>query len=430
MQIEMPFHTKTITVNLPDKATILRTSYPEPENGPAESVELALRQPVVSPPLSDLIKSRRPGHIVIVVSDITRPIPYPAFLPNFIDQIEAAGVTHEDILILIATGMHRLSTEAERLEILGQSIVSNYRIEDHMADASDLLECPIKSWSGNIVKLNRRFVEAGFRIVTGLVEPHFMAGFSGGRKAVCPGLASLETVQQFHGYDFLANPRADNARLEGNPCHLEALSVARAVGVDFSLNVVLNHKREIIRAYTGELDAAFRVACEFVQKHANPVLDQEYDVVLTSSAGYPLDTTFYQCIKGLTSVLPAVKSGGHMISIGGCAEGIGSENYKKLLFKYADNYKKFLQDISSTKEVLKDQWQFQMQTRALEKIGADHIHFFTDAIKQDELDQLSCHGISTTNVQDAVQRKINEFVEQGKSICATPEGPYCSPVIR
>ena len=427
MHVELSYDQEKITITLPDQATVFQTTYPTPDSDGTSIVESALRSPIRSAALESLLKNRRAGYVVIVVSDISRPVPYAKFLPVLLAKIQAAGVHPQEIIILIATGMHRPSTAAEREEILGDHIAATYRIEDHNAEADDLVELPKKSWAGKPITLNRRFVEAGFRIVTGLVEPHFMAGFSGGRKAVCPGLASLDTVQQFHGYEFLDDEHATNASLDNNPCHLEALSVAQAVNVDFSLNVVLNHDRQIVRAFAGELDAAHRVACDFVRQHANPLVEKEFDVVLTNSAGYPLDTTFYQCVKSLVSALPLVKPGGAIVTMGGCREGVGSNSYKNIMLKYSGNYEQFLQDIANTK-VVKDQWQFQMHTRVLDKVGAENIHFFTDGLPQEILDQLSCNGVSTTDIQESVQGKIDEYVARGNSICVTPEGPYCSPV--
>lgn len=429
MQIELPFDNQTIEINLPAHTTVLRTNYPEPSESAAHIVSKALSAPVKSAALTELVQRRRPGAVVIVVSDISRPIPYAIFLPEVLKHVQAAGVQDEEIVILIATGMHRPSTAAERLEMLGEEIVTRYNIEDHNAEANDLLVLEQKSWAGDVVKLNRRFVQAGFRLITGLVEPHFMAGFSGGRKAVCPGLCSLDTVQQFHGYRFLADNNATNLNLDGNPCHLEALSVAHAVGVDFSLNIVLNHKRQMVRAFAGELDAAHDAACTFVEQHVSPVAEKTFDVVLTSSGGYPLDTAFYQCVKGFISALPIVKVGGAIVTVGGCREGVGSANYVQIMQKYSHDYKQFLRDISKTAHVAKDQWQFQMHTRAINKVGAENIYFFTEAISQQLLNQLACNGLSTLNVQETLQSQIDYFVQQGKTICAIPEGPYCAPVV-
>ncbi len=427
MQIALPYDRRTIRVTVPDDATVLRTTYPAPADSAARLVTAALNSPIGAPPLRQAVADRRPGRVVIVVSDVTRPIPYSRFLPSVLQMLLEEGIKREEILILIAAGMHRPSTPAERLEMFGEEIVDQFEIVDHLADSDDLIELPQRTWANNRLRLNRRFVEAGFRLITGLVEPHYMAGFSGGRKAVCPGLASLETVRRFHGYAFLADERATIGRLDDNPCHLEALSAARAVGVDFSLNVVLNDERQVVRAFAGELDAAHRRACEFVRRHADPLVD-EHDAVLTSSAGYPLDATFYQSTKSFVCALPAVKPGGTIITVGGCRESIGSREYQEILFRYADDWHAFLRDISTTEEVIKDQWQHQMHTRALAKIGRENIRFVTDGLPQETLDRLSVNGLATDDVSSAVQRLIDEVVAAGKSLCVIPEGPYCAPL--
>ena len=199
-----------VTLEVPDNSTIYESKFPPPVVSEAEAVLQAVREPAGAPPLGKLLKTRGEGD---VVSDITRPVPYARFLPVFLREIENAGVKRGEILLLVATGMHRRSTSAEHGQMFGEA-AGKYRILDHDAgDETNLLELPGRSVSGAKVSLNRRYMEAGFRIITGLVEPHFMAGFSGGRKAVCPGLASLVTVKNFHGAEFLANPLARNAQM-------------------------------------------------------------------------------------------------------------------------------------------------------------------------------------------------------------------------
>ncbi|MBN1900094.1 nickel-dependent lactate racemase, partial [Candidatus Sumerlaeota bacterium] len=333
MNLSLPYDNLTLSLETPNNTAVYATSFLKPPKSSETTVLDALNHPHDSPSLALCLKNRRKGKVVIVVSDITRPIPYSKFLMAILSEIDSAGVDKDEIRILIATGMHRKSTSEERDYMFGAEINKQYRIIDHVAECEeDLITLPGKSWSGNKVRLNRHFVDAGFRMVTGLVEPHFMAGFSGGRKSVCPGLSSLETLQKFHGYEFLSHPLAKNGSLEGNPCHEEAVSMARLCGVDFTLNVVLNKKREVVKAFAGEIESSHIAACEFVKQYACPQVKKECDVVITSSGGYPLDATFYQCVKGLVSCLPTVKKGGTIISIGGCREGIGSSEYKEMMF--------------------------------------------------------------------------------------------------
>jgi len=278
--------------------------------------------------------------------------------------------------------------------------------------------------------LNRHFVQAEFRVTTGLVEPHFMAGFSGGRKSVCPGLCSLDTIRAFHGYEFLADQAARNANLDGNPLHEEALSIARAAGVDFCVNVIVNGEREVSGAFAGELDASHAAACEVVRRHACPRVARECDVVLTSSGGYPLDATFYQCVKGMVACLPTVKRGGAVLAVGRCAEGIGSPEYRALMYEYAGRHKAFLHDLRERKDVRKDQWELQMQIRATDHVGEWNLHFVTDGLPDGDLTHLSAQGIDVRgkDVEREVQQLLDTLLSDGKSLAVMPEGPYCAPV--
>ncbi len=419
-----------IEVPLPEGATVYRSSFPPPGAPPESLVVEALRSPAGAKPLAEALSSRRDGDVVIVVSDVTRPIPYASFLPQMLAEIESAGVARDEILLLVATGMHRPSTEAERVEMFGEEIVAAYRTGDHRAeDPSGLEDLPGRSAAGSTVALDRRFVRAGFRIITGLVEPHFMAGFSGGRKAVCPGLAALDTVRSFHGAEFLGDERARNGNLEGNPLHAEALSVARLAGVDFSLNVVLDSARRVVRAFAGELEEAHMAAVEFARGCACPPVTEPADVVLTSCGGYPLDATFYQCVKGLVSALPAVREGGVIVIVAGTSEGVGGPEYSGLMERYSGDWRSFLEDIRTPGVFTKDQWQFQMHCRTLQKVGAGGIRFVSDGLSAEALSRLSVTGVhvDTADVASAVESILAETLGDG-SLAVIPEGPYCTPL--
>ena len=369
--------------------------------------------------------------MVVVVSDITRPIPYATFLPGLLECIERYGVPRTDILILIATGMHRPSTPAERAEMFGPAVAGSYRVEDHRADdESGLEDLPTPGFSGARIRLNGKYLRAGFRLVTGLVEPHFMAGFSGGRKSICPGLASLDTVRNFHGAAFLADPRARNGNLEANPLHLEAVSVARLAPPDFTLNVVLDSARRISRAFAGALEPAHDAACDFVRSCACRPVRKPADVVLTSSGGYPLDATFYQCVKGFVSCLPAVKPGGHIIAFGECSEGIGGPEYAALLERFAGRWRDFGPHIMTPGVFVRDQWEFQMHTRALVRVGQGNLYFITDGLSEDQMKRMSItgHYAPAAQVAHRIESLLDFVLTPGKTLAVFPEGPYCAPV--
>lgn len=431
MKVKLLYGRKEIELSVPDDAIIYNSRFPKKEQADSDLVLKSVRKPVGSEPLSDLLRKRGKGKVAIAVSDITRPIPYSRFLPAFLREIESANIAREDIAIIIATGMHRPSTIGERIEMFGKDIVEKYVIIDHNAESeSELMELPGKSWSGNRVKINRWFAESEFKITTGLVEPHFMAGFSGGRKAVCPGLSSLETVRKFHGYEFLSSPLACNGNLQGNPCHCESLSVAKLAKVDFSLNVILNNERQLVKAFSGSLEDAHTAACEFVSGCSCPKVSEEADIALTSCGGYPLDATFYQCVKGIVSCLPAVKKNGTIISFGSCLEGVGSQEYHGIMEKYSGRWRDFLADIQDSSKFIKDQWEMQMHCRALEKIGQENLHFITDGLSIETLAKLSVNGAFTNNmeIQVTAQKILDEALKKGMKVAVFPEGPYCAPV--
>lgn len=431
MKVKLLYGRDEIELSVPDDAIIYNSSFPGKGKPDSALVLDSVRNPVGSKPLTELLRNHGKGKVAIAVSDITRPIPYSRFLPELLREIESANVAKPDIAIIIATGMHRPSTREERIEMFGGEIAETYLIIDHDAESeSSLFELPGKSWSGGKVKINRHFAEAGFKITTGLVEPHFMAGFSGGRKAVCPGLSSLETVRKFHGYEFLSNPHACNGKLDGNPCHMESLSVAKLAKVDFSLNVVLNNERQLVRAFAGGLEEAHFAACGFVSSCSCPKVGAEADIALTSCGGYPLDATFYQCVKGIVSCLPAVKRRGTVVSFGSCLEGVGSKEYQGIMEKYSGRWRDFLTDIRCSSTFIKDQWEMQMHCRALEKLGDENLYFISDGLPGETLGRLSINGVYANEgkVRNSVQAVLDGILKKGMKVAVFPEGPYCAPI--
>jgi nickel-dependent lactate racemase len=416
---------------LPEHTTFFEPSFPKSSLPNAEVVRNSWENPTSGAPLLTAIRNRRSGNVVIVVSDITRPIPYHTFLPQLINTLLNAGVPQNEIRLLVATGMHRPSRPDEHVTMFGAEIANSLHIEDHRAeDPTALKETGEQSHSGNPITLNRSYCDAGFRLVTGLVEPHFMAGFSGGRKAICPGLASLATVRNFHGYPFLANPLALNANLAGNPLHQESLSVAKAVPPDFTINVVLNASRRLSAAFSGELEHSHAAACNFVRQHACPQIHQPFDAVITSSGGAPLDLTFYQCVKGFVSALPAVRPGGRILAFGDASEGVGSPEYEEVMLRFSHDWRAFLDEIQRPGIFTKDQWQFQMHARTLAKIGPENLLFFSHGIAPDTLQRLSVNArpSAPASVAASIQSEIDALSASGASIAAFPEGPYCVPI--
>lgn len=434
MIVEFLYGKEKLNLDVPDDSIIYQSGIRLSEDHKNESQLIfeGLQQPIGSEPLANLIQKRRTGKVVIVVSDITRPLPYKKIIPLILENLLNNGVKKDEVLFLVATGMHRPSTLDEKILMFGVDVVDNYSFIDHNADDNTQLSLLSQtSYSGSEIILNKHYVDAGFRIVTGLVEPHFMAGFSGGRKAICPGLASLETIKRFHGYTFLSNPLATHSILKGNPCHEEAASVADALPPDYTVNVVLNKNREIVALTSGEIHSSHNKAVELVSRLSCVLVTQKAHVALTSCGGYPLDATFYQCVKGFVSCNQAITKPGYVIAFGSCVEGIGSQEYKITMDKYKNNWKQFLNDIQDQAYFSKDQWQFQMHTRTLINTDVQGLHFFTHSLKKQELDSLNItgHSIELTNMVDSIQSLIDYYAAKGLRFALFPEGPYCVPTL-
>jgi len=256
-----------------------------------------------------------------------------------------------------------------------------------------------------------------------------MAGFSGGRKAICPGLVSLNAVRKFHGYEFLSHPNAAGAVFNDNPCHLENTSIAALCPPDFAVNIVLDDHKKVNAIMSGELTASHQKAVEYVRTACCPPVKNHADMVITSSGGYPLDATFYQCVKGFVNCLSAVKDQGEIIAFGSCMDGIGSPEYTYLMKEYSGNHKQFIEVIKENQSFIKDQWQFQMHIRALDKVGVGSLHFYTSNLQSAELAMLSvqAHSVPADRIANSIQMKINQAVKDKKQIAVFPEGPYCTP---
>ncbi len=277
------------------------------------------------------------------------------------------------------------------------------------------------------VSINHTYLDADFRILTGLIEPHFMAGFSGGRKGICPGLADLATVERFHGYHVMGDPRADNGILDGNPCHEESLRIARIVGCDFLVNVAITHERQLAGVYSGHMEAAHLAGCEAVRKLTSVQLDDAYDLVITCGGGYPLDATYYQTVKGMVAALPATHDNSTLAVVSCCDEGIGSPEYTELMMRWGEDWDGFLDHISSSGVTTKDQWQMQMQTRATRKLTAERIHLACDGLSLEQQRQMGVTPITGTGTAMArcaafAARYAQEHPHS--QIAVIPDGPY------
>ncbi len=413
-----------MNVTVPDSAVVLEGQDIPAMPNPDAAVLEALDRPIGSAALAELVRAKRPKAVAITISDITRPVPNKVFLPPILKVLNDCGVADKQIVIIVGTGMHRHST-LEELEILvGKDILSRVEVIDH--DAHD--PATLKQVSQDPpVSVCRRFADADFRIVTGYIEAHFMAGFSGGRKGVCPALVDLKTVQRFHGYRTLSNCAADTGVLAGNPCHEISLQIAKIVGVDFLFNVAITRDRKLAGIYCGDLEKAHAAGCEQVAAWTTAPIDKAFDLVITNAGGYPLDATFYQTVKGMCGALPALGNHSTMLLASECSEQWGSAACRDIMQKYGSDWQRFLLDIAQTTDTKLDQWQYQMQARVLERIGVQRLWFVSDGLPLEAqrmagVNPIVCEG----NCGQRMQMAIDQFVADNPdaSIAVIPDGPY------
>jgi len=417
MRVKLEYGVTGLEVELPDDRVVRKLAYKDatPLADPVGELQRVLDHPNGTRSLAELAQGRRSA--CIVICDITRPVPNKMMLPPMLATLEAAGIPRERITILVATGLHRPNEGAELVEMVGEQIASTYTIVNH--HGKDLSEHVYlgKSPRNVPVWIDRRYVEADLKITTGLIEPHLMAGYSGGRKLICPGIAALETVKVWHGPQFLENPKADCGILEGNPVHEENTWIGRHAGCDFICNVVIDSERRPLKFVAGDMEAAFYEGVAFVKDVVIDRVPHEVDIVVTSSAGYPLDTTFYQSVKGMTGALPIVKQGGTIIVAASLTQGIGSPEFQQLFGEHA-NLEVFIERILGKDYFVMDQWQLEELAKVRRKAK---VKVVSDGMSAEIVNTLFVE--SAPSVEQAVADSLAEYGADAE-IAVIPKGPY------
>lgn len=417
MRVKLEYGKTGLEVTLPDDRVMRTLAYKNavPLADPVGDLQQVLEKPNGTPSLAEVAKGRKSA--CILICDVTRPVPNEMILTPVLETIEAAGVPREKITILVATGLHRPNEGDEMVELVGRRIAETYRCENHFGKELDQHTYLGDSPRGVPVWIDSRYVEADLKITTGLIEPHLMAGFSGGRKLICPGIAALETVKVWHGPKFLEHPNADCGILVGNPVHEENTWIGRKAGCDFIVNVVIDSQRRPLKWVAGDMIAAFEEGVEFVKGVVIDKVPTEADIVVTSCAGYPLDTTFYQAIKGMTGALGIVKRGGTIIICASITEGIGSPEFQSL-FKDNASLEVFHERILGEDYFVMDQWQLEEMAKVRRKAK---IKVVSDGLPKETLEALFVETAPT--VEQAVADSLAEYGPQA-TIAVIPKGPY------
>lgn len=409
-----------LKVTLPDAPLrgVLNLKPAKPHHWPERGVRDALLHPIGCPPLAARARGARSA--CVVISDITRPVPNRAILSEMLPVLEMGGVPREEITILVATGTHRASTEAELLEMVGPEIVSNYRIVSHDARDPDSHRFLGETARGVPIWVDSRYLDADLRISCALIEPHFMAGFSGGRKSICPGICGMETVKIWHGPHFIGHDLATMGSLEGNPVHEDAMYIAGLAGLHFICDVTLDEQRRVTGIFAGDYEAAWLKGVEMARSVAEAELDLPVEIVVTSAAGYPLDLTFYQAVKGMVGALPILKPGGSIVIASRCEEGIGGHEFTQTLLEETD-LDAFVEKTRQPGYFVPDQWEVHELQRAASRA---EIMMFSEGIEDDLLER--CFVTPVSSVEEGVRRAMEKH-GSGAGIAVIPKGPYVIP---
>lgn len=375
IEVRISYGRDGLTVRLPDDTEIIRPKFPPALADETRALQDALRHPIGTRPLREL--ARAGDQVVIVHTDLTRATPNRRILPVLLDELEQAGVRREDITLLNGLGTHRPQTEVELRALLGESIVDGYRCLQHGCKNDEQLISLGQTSSGHPVRINRTYMEAEVKILTGFIEPHFFAGFSGGPKAVLPSLAGAESVFSNHGYNMIAHPLATWGVTEGNPIWEEMREVALKTKPDFLLNVALDSRHALTGVFAGELLAAHRTGCAFVKETAMASVKEPYDVVLTTNSGYPLDQNLYQSVKGMSAAARVVRPGGAILLAAACEDGLPDYGLYADLLRRAGSPQKVLEMVSQPGFEAQDQWQVQLQAQI--QMHAE-VYIFSDGL--------------------------------------------------
>ena len=409
-------------MHVPDNSEVITPTFVAGLPNEHAALQQALRHPLAGPPLADLVK---PGDSVVIVhTDITRATPNDRILPMILAELEGAGIRRQDIALLNGLGTHRPQTEAELRAMLGDTIVDNYRCLQHDCFDDEQLVSLGQTYLGHPVRINRTYHEADVKILTGFIEPHFFAGFSGGPKAVLPALAGSESVFSNHSRDMIAEPRATWGVTSGNPIWEEMREVALRTEPTFLLNVALNADKAITGVFAGEMLAAHARGCAFVRDSAMVGVDAPYDIVITSNSGYPLDQNLYQAVKGMGAAAQIVKPGGTIVVAAACEDGVPDHGKYAALLAEAGSPQAVLDMLAQPDFSEHDQWQVQIQAQL--QLKAD-IHVYSDGLSDEQIEQALF--IPSRSIEETIDRLIVLYGENAR-ICVLPEGPLTIPYLR
>jgi nickel-dependent lactate racemase len=414
MRVDLAYGTAGLTLEVPDDAMVIEPSADPPLPDEAGAVLAALRAPSHGPPLADLVGAG--DHVSVVFPDLTRPMPNRTVLPPLLAELERLGAGPERVDLLCATGTHREATPEEMAELVGPDIVARYRIFDHRAD--DGRHVMVGRVDGVPILLDPRYVSTDMRIVTGFVEPHFFAGYSGGPKAVCPGLAATETILEAHSPARIADPRATFAVTVGNPVHDFVRAATALCPPTLALDVAIDRERRLTGVFAAPLPYGHDAACAFVESSAVRRVEARFDVVVATNGGHPLDRNLYQAVKGMAAAERIVRDGGTIVMAAPCGDGVPAGSPFDALLR--SESPAALRDPAAPRQA--DRWQAQVLARILERA---RVWLYADGLDAPVPES----WVRVVPDLDAAVAEALADAGPGASVAVLPQGPLTVPTV-
>ncbi len=424
MRIKLAYGQQGLEVDFPDRIVdVIEPRFVEGLPDETAAIRQSLKQPIGSAPLHDIASSSDP--VAIVFSDRTRPMPSDRVLPIILEELQ--HIPLERITLINALGTHRQNTPQELEAMLGRKILDRYRVVQHNPQDRESMVHLGKSHFGNDVWVNREFVEAKVKILTGFIEPHFFAGFSGGPKSVLLGVAAFESILRNHSAPMIDNPNATWGIMEGNPIQEEMREIAGLVQPDFIVNVTLNKHRAITGVFAGDWQTAHAAGCAFARECVMRPVPQPYDVVVTTNSGFPLDLNLYQTVKGMSAAVRIVRERGTIVVASECSDGVPEHGSFRQLLKAQSSPAKLLEMIRAHPEPVHDQWQVQILARILMKARV----YLYSTLPEEEV--RAAHLVPVRDIPSLIhQLQVeNEGIEGDRKfrVAVMPEGPQTVPYI-
>jgi nickel-dependent lactate racemase len=422
MIVNLAYGKTGYSIELSDKyqVDIIEPRWIESPKDQSLAITQALRNPYNCKPLKEMVDKN--DKVAILFSDITRATPYHTILPALLRELQ--GIPQKNITFFCANGTHRLATDEELIKILGKNIVKKYEIIQNDANNSELHEYVGTTASGNEVFINKKVLKCNIKILTGFIEPHFFAGFSGGGKSLIPGMAHVKTIKYNHSISHLSHKNVSWGVTYGNPLWEEIMEAAEFVRGLFLLNITLNKGKEITNLFAGDLRSAHKAGCQYVKQSVMAPVDHLYDIVLTSNSGYPLDLNIYQTVKGMSAAALIVKEGGTIIMAAECWDGTPSDSdYEKILTSVS-SVNDLMKYIKENEGTLKDTWQIYFQALIQQKAN---VYLFSDKLDNETIKKALFKPVND------ISALIDELVKEigpNAEICVLPEGPQTIPYLR